>query len=89
MFLRTFLFIIISFISLNCFAQSNSHDLFIKGKNAFNSGNYTEAYSFFLEAAKLNNAEAQCYIGICYDQGLGINYDKDLAFEWYQNAAGR
>ncbi len=44
------------------------------------------AYDLALKAAELNNAEAMCFIGICYENGIGVEKNKKSAKEWYQKA---
>ena len=66
MFLRIFLCIATLFTSSVCMALDDATSFFSQGKEAFNSGNYDKAFSCFSKAADLGNAEAQCYIGICY-----------------------
>lgn len=44
-------------------------------------------YTQYIEAAKKGDAAAQNEIGVCYDKGIGVAQDKNLAFQWYSKAA--
>ena len=37
--------------------------------------------------AEAGNADAQCYLGHCYEDGLGVKTNKALAVKWYCKAA--
>ena len=37
--------------------------------------------------AEAGNADAQCYLGHCYEDGLGVKTNKALAVKWYRKAA--
>ena len=40
-----------------------------------------------MKAALQGVAEAQCWVGIMYDQGEGVEQDHEQAFEWFMKAA--
>ena len=56
------------------------------GKNGVKQ-DYTKAVSYFRIAATQGHADAQNYLGICYDNGLGVNEDDVEAVKWYRKAA--
>ena len=37
--------------------------------------------------AEAGNADAQCYLGHCYEEGLGVKTNRALAVKWYRKAA--
>ena len=37
--------------------------------------------------AEAGNADAQCYLGHCCEDGLGVKTNKTLAVKWYRKAA--
>lgn len=51
------------------------------------SGNYSTAFSQYIEKAKAGNPAAQNIIGNLYLLGLGVKEDKALAARWYLKAA--
>lgn len=42
---------------------------------------------FFRERAKAGEHNAQYYLGIAYDRGIGVPLDKSQAIDWYTRAA--
>src|SRR5689334_2556684 len=49
--------------------------------------NYVRAFPLLLDAAYLGDAHCQNLVGYCYDLGLGVEVNKQLAFYWYKFAA--
>lgn len=47
---------------------------------------YDKAFPLFVYWAQRGDAEAQCYLGSCYDAGRGTNVNKDEAFKWFKKA---
>ncbi|RIA81104.1 kinase-like domain-containing protein [Glomus cerebriforme] len=56
----------------------------------YNIGNINEndskAFGLFSQASKDNYSIAQVYLGKCYEDGYGVECNKDLAFNWYQKS---
>ena len=50
-------------------------------------GNNSEAFKWYLTAAKQGYTEAMTAVGICYDSGIGIELDQHEALKWFQQAA--
>lgn len=49
-----------------------------------------EGYSFeLLNAAKAGDTDAQTYLGICYQEGNGVQQNKEQALYWYDKAAAK
>lgn len=40
-----------------------------------------------MKSAKLQNVEAQNYVGYCYHEGLGVSANLNKAIIWYRKAA--
>ena len=60
----------------------------LKQANAeYEKKNYSQAFALFEKAANMGNAEAQLYLGGCYQFGVGVNQDNGQAVRWYQKAA--
>ncbi|CAD5116053.1 DgyrCDS4987 [Dimorphilus gyrociliatus] len=57
------------------------------GVKHMRNGNQTMAANLFKEAAKQENAEAQYYLGLCYDNGLGVEENKHLAIELFKKSS--
>lgn len=49
--------------------------------------NYKYAHQRFVQAAKLNNHEAQYLLGIMHRDGMGVPVSRDLAYAWLNIAA--
>ncbi|MCH5351272.1 MAG: sel1 repeat family protein, partial [Clostridiales bacterium] len=54
---------------------------------AYESGNYEEAVRLFTEIAEGGDPYAQMNLGICYEQGHGVEQDYAEAAKWYRKAA--
>lgn len=54
---------------------------------AFRNGDYTEAYRLWRPLAEKGDPQAQNYLGILYQLGLGVERDDPQAFKWYHAAA--
>jgi len=46
-----------------------------------------EAARLFKEAAKSDDIDASYFMGLCYEFGLGVEADADVAIEWLKKAA--
>lgn len=59
----------------------------VRGMQAFAKESYPLAHRLLLPLAKQGVADAQFYVGMMYDSGLGTEKDLTEAFGWYQFAA--
>lgn len=50
---------------------------------------HSAAAQCFYSAANAGNAEAQYQLGICYEEGIGLEQDMSAAGYWFQEAARR
>ena len=48
--------------------------------------NLTKAVKWYTKAAEQGHAVAQCYLGFCYADGVGIEKDLDKALRWFTQA---
>jgi TPR repeat protein len=64
-----------------------AEDVYELGKACFEKEEYEEAYRYYLEAANMGSAEAQCSLGYLYANGLGTERNYEKAFEYYSKAA--
>jgi uncharacterized protein len=48
---------------------------------------YRKAFPYLLQAAELNDPHCQNLVGYCYDLGLGVEKNTQLALFWYRQAA--
>ena len=46
-----------------------------------------KAFDYFLKAAELDYALAQYCVGLCYENGNGVNQNIFVAKRWYKKAA--
>ena len=51
------------------------------------SKNINKGIKYISKAADSGNAVAQYLIGVCYDNGIGVEEDIELAIDWYHKAA--
>jgi TPR repeat protein len=58
-----------------------------KGLAAFNTQNYTQAFSLLKPLAEQGNAESQCIIASMYHLGLGVETSPIKAIQWYIKSA--
>lgn len=59
----------------------------VDGLEAFYAGDYQKAYRLWFAEAKRGNSEAQNYVGMLYQLGLGVERDHRQAVDWYRLAA--
>jgi uncharacterized protein len=60
---------------------------FQKGLTALKSGDFVTAVREWRPLAKQGNANAQSYLGVMYENGLGVLQDYKTAVKWYRLAA--
>ena len=53
----------------------------------FRQKNYSDAAKCFAKAAEQGHPKAQCNLGICYMDGLGVAKDEAEAVKWFSKAA--
>ena len=46
-----------------------------------------EVFEYYLKAARQGDAEAQFYLGLCYNYGDGVEKDLSEAVIWFRKAA--
>jgi len=46
-----------------------------------------QAFYRYKKSAEQGNADAQCVLAACYNDGIGCEKDKNQAFYWYQKSA--
>ncbi len=81
-------FILAVLFSFSSFSVSFA-DNFQDGVDAYERGDYKTAYKLFLPVAEQGDAEAQCFIGICYENGRGVKQDDIEAEKWYRKSAAQ
>ncbi|HRD49157.1 MAG: sel1 repeat family protein [Candidatus Competibacter sp.] len=73
----------------NSQARVNPEQDFEKGAASEESGNYQEAFKWYLKAANQGYAPAQVNLGALYAEGHGVPQDFQEALAWYHKAAGQ
>jgi TPR repeat protein len=48
-----------------------------------------QVYPRILKSANAGNPNGQVFLGFMYEQGVGVAKDRDLAIDYYQNAAAQ
>ena len=54
---------------------------------AYNAEDYAKAVKLFSKAADMGSADAQNWLGFCYESGQNVAQDYKKAIEWYRKAA--
>ena len=67
--------------------EAEQKTLFEQGKKHYKNREYKEVAECFQKAAEQGLAQAQCNLGVCYEEGQGVKKDEQKAVEWYQKAA--
>jgi len=74
------------FVIVLLFAGSGHADL-ERARDLMDAGEYHQAMTALLPAARSGNAEAEELIGVMYATGLGVVRDDMRAFDWYLRAS--
>ena len=61
----------------------HAKDSFFSGIEAYRDRDYELAISFFTQAAKSGDDEAQFLLGKIYSEGLGVNIDNTKSLMWF------
>ena len=61
----------------------HADDSFFSGIEAYRDRDYELAISFFTQAAKSGDGEAQFLLGKIYSEGLGVNIDNIKSLMWF------
>ena len=80
------------FICKDCGASYTKQQLVVnsyrnEGLTYYNEKDYENALYWFKKAAKYGDAQAQCDIGLLYDNGNGVKKSSKQAAKWYKKAA--
>ena len=62
-------------------------ELFSLGKEHYDNEEYDQAVECFRKAAEQRNADAQNGLGVCFNNGQGVQQDDQQAVYWYREAA--
>ena len=67
--------------------KESAEQIYSEGSSYYEKGDYESAVKFFLKAAEQGYANAQCYLGFCYEKGQGVEQSYTEAVKWYRKAA--
>lgn len=72
-----------------CAGSGSSGDeaRFAEGREAYQAGDFGEAFERLIVEAEAGNPDAQYTIGYMYFEGQGVSRDEDRALRWIQRAA--
>ncbi|MGC7560008.1 tetratricopeptide repeat protein [Pasteurella sp. PK-2025] len=73
--------------AMNVFAQLEADPVFEQGAEAYKRGDHTTAFKLWLSRAEQGDMSAQFNVGRMYDEGDGVEQNKQLALKWYQKSA--
>lgn len=62
-------------------------DLLREGNNAFEAGNYEDAFDYFEAAHKKGNIRATHNLAVCYAKGAGVEKSLTMALKLHEKAA--
>lgn len=65
----------------------NSEAQYKMGKCLGDKKEYTQAFEWWSKAAAQGFAKAEYNVGVCYENGMGVEKNTVKAFEWYSKAA--
>jgi tetratricopeptide (TPR) repeat protein len=60
--------------------------IYYYGKNEI-AINHVEAFKWYAKAAEEGDSDGMWRLGMCYENGMGVNMDWDMAREWYEKAS--
>jgi len=84
--MRTLTALILLFISLQIQAESLAYQ---QARAEADKGNYAQAHTLFLDAAKQGDAWSQFGLGVLYLNGQGADADIAASTQWFQKAANQ
>ena len=58
-----------------------------EGERLHSDKNYESAFYWFKKAADMGTCSSQRFLGLCYENGNGVEKDIEKAIHWYQKAA--
>ncbi len=64
-------------------------DEFGTGVAAYKSGRFQIAHEIFSRLARTRDARAEFALGLLYDNGEGVDVDRELAIGWYAKSAAQ
>ena len=64
-------------------------EIYLEGKKYFDKKDYSKAFEYFQYAVNKGHTKAECYVGICYSCGFGIDVNHDKAVFYYSLAASK
>lgn len=67
----------------------SAEELYARGSELFDQGNWKEAIPLILEAANMGNADAQNHLGVDYRLGEGVTKDPQKGIAWYRKAVAQ
>ncbi len=82
--MRTLTALILFLITFHSYAESLAYQ---QGREEADKGNYDQAYTIFLNAAKQGDAWSQFGLGVLYLNGEGTPVDITSSTHWFQKAA--
>ena len=68
-------------------AWADAAEDFKRGKEAFNTGQFEAAMTWYRKAAEAGSAPAQFKLGNAYSEGTGVAQDYAEALKWFHKAA--
>ena len=78
---------LIIFVILLSFATQTAAQSLERGEEAFENGDFETALKEFTLVSEAGNARVQVFMGIMYDDGIGVELDKNEAVRWFKLSA--
>ena len=69
------------------FADASTDAALQKAWSDYNTGKYNDALTTLQPMALDGNATAQLIVGLCYENGLGVEQNSETAMKWYELAS--
>ncbi|MCC8064114.1 MAG: sel1 repeat family protein, partial [Clostridiales bacterium] len=67
--------------------ENEAQNAYDEAMERYHAKDYDGAFTLFEKAARLGDADAQCNLGVCYNNGIGVTEDKAKAADWWGQAA--
>ena len=87
---RFILILILLLAFVGCKQATVDHDGdYDKAQKHFAAGEFVLAHDYMLKSAERGNSEAQYNLAWLYLNGVGVEQDVDIAFDWYLSSANK
>ena len=87
--LRDIFLILALIVSFTGWPQQPVDELYLKGEEYCDAERYSEAFGYWEQAAQMGHVRAQCVVGVCYRDGIGVEPNGEKSEYWLKQAADK